>query len=58
MKGDAEAQALIQALKKFIQWAQSDVEIGGFTVSETLEWHKASQRATLLADAKKPGTGD
>lgn len=58
VKGDAEAQALIQALRKFIQWAQSDISLGGPTISETLQWHRATERAALLADAKRPGTSD
>ena len=53
--GKSQAQqALLDALGRFVREAQSDINVGGETLSQSLERMDAQSRAMWLVEARKP----
>lgn len=52
-KDEAE-QGLLASLERYVRAKQTDIEIGGSTVSEYFSWHAQQDRAAVIAKAKKP----
>jgi transcriptional regulator with XRE-family HTH domain len=54
MSGQEESQALLAALKAFVRYVQSDINVGGTTVQGMSEWMAQRERYVALDEARKP----
>lgn len=56
VKGTAQVQALVTALRDFVEYVNSDIPLGGSRLSEMLDTDGDGWRAARLAGARKPDT--
>ena len=57
VKGSAQVQALVTALREFVQHVNSDINVAGVPASMLMDPDGDGWRAARLADARKP-SGD
>lgn len=53
-KESAQSQALVIALRGFIEYVRDDISIGGIRASQVFNIHQGIDRERMLADAKRP----
>jgi transcriptional regulator with XRE-family HTH domain len=55
VKGGEEIQALISAMRRFVEHVNQDITVGGVRVSELTQSHQNINRAVALVEARRAG---
>ena len=54
VKGAAPVQAIVTALREFVEYVNNDINVGGIRMSEFMDPHGDAWRLAKLAEARKP----